>query len=126
MRQLSMALSLLLWVALGSCRSPDRQPDTDSGTSELLDRLAHSRQSWDKLVEAMGQNYSYAEVNCVRSAIAHTRSLVQVENGIANIVGRSEISASDCTVYVNRYNDFTARTLPQLYAECERLIQSLG
>jgi hypothetical protein len=117
----SRSLCAAAWLA--AC-SPNT--DIDSASERLQAELAESRTKWDALSAANGASYSYTEENCRGNAPTATVTEVQVNAGKAQIVSTTEIPTSECLAQVNRYNDFTAQTLPQLYEQCLRLVQSEG
>jgi hypothetical protein len=104
-----------------------RKPTAEQ-TADLLQTLKRSREAWDALVAAMGDTYSYAEENCLVNAAGPSQAVttIQVEGGAARLFATTLIDGSMCESLVNRYNDFTPRTLPELYAECEALVRAEG
>jgi hypothetical protein len=138
----------LLWLTLSAC-SPKSTPSVgdagqpplhggrqpqDTGTDSTLPdvsvpgqtELERSRSTWNALVAAMGDTYSYAEENCVVNAPTAKVTTIQVEDGKARLFTTSMIARSECLALVNRYADFQPRTLPELYDECEALVAREG
>jgi hypothetical protein len=77
-------------------------------------------------VTKQGDTYHYSEENCRVNALEAEVVTVQVEHGQAREVSSSFIPVDDCLGRVNAYDDFTARTMPALYMECEALIRRAG
>ena len=98
----------------------------DTPKERLEAKLAQSRAKWDALSAANGDSYSYAEENCRGNAPTATVTEVQVNAGQAQIVATTEIPTNECLAQVNRYDDFTAQTLPQLYEQCLNLLRHEG
>jgi hypothetical protein len=103
----------------------------DGGPS-ALDELATSLQTWSELLaEAGAENgqadvYWYAEENCVVNATEHKVTFVQVTPDSVSIIETQMIPGDECRGRTNRYEDFVAATLPELYAQCEALVQREG
>lgn len=115
--------STLCVLAVGACRSTSVVPEE---AASVLAKLARSRQAWDALVAEMGGDYSYMEENCVRSSVSASQTFVDVRAGRASIANVSDVPQRNCEVFVNRYESFSARTLPELYTSCDELVRSLG
>jgi hypothetical protein len=102
-------------------------PDTGTGKIAVSDpRLAMSLTAWNGFVAEMGDTYSYAEENCLVNAPEHTVTTIQVTDGVASLFASTTIATSQCLASVNRYDSFTPRTVPALYAECDDLVGRQG
>jgi hypothetical protein len=118
------ALLSLGLLRCGADTPTSTQPD--AAPAGQVDALHRSRQAWDALMAAMGDTYSYSEENCVVNAPTHKVSVVQVRDGDAMLFSTAMIPTSECMATVNRYDDFSARPLQDLYKECERLLAAHG
>lgn len=110
---------------LAACSSTSTIGDEPSDNT-LLGELEQSRKAWDALVAEQGETYYYTEENCLVNAEEAEVVTVQVERGNAREVASSYIPMGECLGHVNAFEDFTARTMPALYAECEELIRREG
>jgi hypothetical protein len=128
------------WAFLGliACTSGGTTSVPDAGdaghiptieeVAAQLETLQRSREAWEKLVASMGETYSYTEENCMANVAGPDQAItvIQVEDGHARLSGTELIERRMCEAHVNRYDNFTPHTLPELYADCEALVRREG
>ena len=114
------------WVA---CFEPDTQDlaacavvPEDAEPDSQSQALMRSKERWMELVASEGDSYWYEEENCAPNMITGIVTHVQVDNGSVLRSERSEIPNSECKGNVNRFDDFVARTMPELYELCGQFL----
>jgi hypothetical protein len=126
----AVVLGALALAGCGASGNPDT--DTDAGDSgpmviDTRPRLSDSLEAWKKLSAAMGESYWYEEENCLTNAAGKGGDVtrVQVMGDVAKI-STMLATSGECSFKLNRYEDFTAKTFPELYDECAMLLDRHG
>ncbi|MCJ8298508.1 MAG: hypothetical protein MJK13_06155 [Pseudomonadales bacterium] len=124
-------LGLLLIISIAGCTGIKQQPLQSNQTDEIPTAITESYQSWLKLKQEHGANYSYERDTF--SAQGNNSTLLRIEDDIVEYRyffewqegGTPSLSWIESYAELSLHNQGTAvKTLDQLYRQCETQILS--